>query len=62
MRIHVHHHFEALGWPAAKVTMRAPYESYEDGTQRVIVDGLRLYGYLVTVTTRRPKRCPHCER
>ena len=32
----------------------------EDGTQRVIVDGLRLHGYLVQITTRRVKRCKRC--
>jgi hypothetical protein len=29
----------------------------EDAVQKQIVQGLRLHGYLVLVTTRRPKRC-----
>lgn len=32
----------------------------EDETQRVIVDGLRAYGFIVSITSRRRKKCWHC--
>jgi len=35
-------------------------EPTEDDVQAVIVDGLRSYGYLVQVTTRRVKKCGRC--
>lgn len=35
-------------------------EPSEDDVQRVIVDGLRLHGYSVRVTSRRRKRCREC--
>lgn len=35
-------------------------EPSEDDTQKVIVDGLKAYGYTVLVTTRRKLRCYHC--
>lgn len=35
-------------------------EPTEDEIQSVIVDGLRLHGYIVLVTSRRKKRCRKC--
>jgi hypothetical protein len=39
--------------------VKLPPES-EDETQKVIVDGLHAYGYLVQITTRRRKKCRTC--
>lgn len=36
-------------------------EPTEDEVQSVIVAGLRAHGYLVQVTSRRAKKCPHCK-
>lgn len=34
----------------------------EASVQLMIVEGLRALGYLVEVTSRQRKRCPHCDR